>query len=130
MENVRYYSPIQVKAFFSLLILALFIVYPNIYSESYLVYLQEISIEEFQEKTQEKYSHWKCEQNNEDLSVLFDDISDQLEAFEIIKRLFPQKKVSLNIQTNAPDFWSSLGILPMKLGLDLRGGVHFVLDVD
>jgi preprotein translocase subunit SecD len=38
--------------------------------------------------------------------------------------------VALNLAPTTPDWLSSLGGVPMKLGLDLSGGVHFLLEVD
>lgn len=38
--------------------------------------------------------------------------------------------VALNMAESTPDWLRSLGAGPMKLGLDLRGGVHFLLEVD
>ncbi|MBS1146280.1 MAG: preprotein translocase protein SecD [Proteobacteria bacterium] len=38
--------------------------------------------------------------------------------------------VALNLVSASPAWLSSIGALPMYLGLDLRGGVHFLLEVD
>jgi preprotein translocase subunit SecD len=38
--------------------------------------------------------------------------------------------VALNLLPNSPQWLTNLGALPMYLGLDLRGGVHFMLEVD
>jgi preprotein translocase subunit SecD len=38
--------------------------------------------------------------------------------------------VALNLVSDSPAWLSSIGALPMYLGLDLRGGVHFLLEVD
>ncbi|MEC8299097.1 MAG: protein translocase subunit SecD [Pseudomonadota bacterium] len=38
--------------------------------------------------------------------------------------------VALNTAPNTPDWLSNLGAVPMKYGLDLRGGVHFLMEVD
>ena len=38
--------------------------------------------------------------------------------------------VALNLAPTTPDWLSDIGAQPMKLGLDLRGGVHFKLEVD
>ncbi|MRI35073.1 protein translocase subunit SecD [Endozoicomonas sp. OPT23] len=38
--------------------------------------------------------------------------------------------VALNLAPTTPDWLTSLGAYPMKLGLDLSGGVHFLLEVD
>ena len=42
----------------------------------------------------------------------------------------PPYSVSLNLVPRAPRWMASLHALPMYLGLDLRGGVHFLLQVD
>ena len=42
----------------------------------------------------------------------------------------PTYLVALNLQPNTPKWMQSLHALPMYLGLDLRGGVHFLLQVD
>ncbi len=42
----------------------------------------------------------------------------------------PSYIVALNLLSSSPDWLTSLRALPMYLGLDLRGGVHFLLQVD
>ncbi|MBR9827702.1 MAG: protein translocase subunit SecD [Oceanospirillales bacterium] len=55
----------------------------------------------------------------------------QLAAKEVItEQLGSGYVVALNLAPTTPDWLSSLGAGPMKLGLDLRGGVHFLLEVD
>ena len=60
----------------------------------------------------------------------------QLRSKEVIdKALNPDPKdptyiVALNLVPNTPQWLLSINALPMYLGLDLRGGVHFLLAVD
>jgi preprotein translocase subunit SecD len=55
----------------------------------------------------------------------------QLKARPTVQRaLGDQYLVALNMAPSTPDWLRSLGAGPMKLGLDLRGGVHFLLEVD
>lgn len=55
----------------------------------------------------------------------------QLKAQEILRRnLGEEYVVALNLAPTTPAWLQSLGAKPMKLGLDLRGGVHFLLEVD
>lgn len=55
----------------------------------------------------------------------------QLRAQAVIKRaLGDNYVVALNLAQNTPDWLKSLGAGPMKLGLDLSGGVHFLMEVD
>ena len=56
---------------------------------------------------------------------------DQLEARPIVQQaLGDDYLVALNMAESTPDWLRSVGAGPMKLGLDLRGGVHFLLEVD
>ncbi len=55
----------------------------------------------------------------------------QLRAKEVIQaEMGGDYIVALNLAPTTPDWLSDLGGVPMKLGLDLRGGVHFLLEVD
>ena len=61
----------------------------------------------------------------------FASAEDQLRAREIIEdELDRQYVVALNLAPATPDWLAGLGALPMYLGLDLRGGVHFLMEVD
>ena len=56
---------------------------------------------------------------------------DQLQARPIVQQaLGDEYLVALNMAESTPDWLQSVGAGPMKLGLDLRGGVHFLLEVD
>ncbi|WP_294035902.1 protein translocase subunit SecD [uncultured Moraxella sp.] len=56
---------------------------------------------------------------------------DQLKAQEVLRRdLGDNYVVALNLAQTTPEWLKNLGAKPMKLGLDLRGGVRFVLEVD
>jgi preprotein translocase subunit SecD len=61
----------------------------------------------------------------------FKDGETQLSAKQIVQRaLGTDYLVALNLAPTTPEWLSALGAGPMKLGLDLRGGVHFLLEVD
>ncbi|MFL1404969.1 protein translocase subunit SecD [Marinobacter sp. M1N3S26] len=56
---------------------------------------------------------------------------DQLQARPIVQQaLGDDYLVALNMAESTPDWLKAVGAGPMKLGLDLRGGVHFLLEVD
>lgn len=56
---------------------------------------------------------------------------DQLKAKELLAAAMGDKAtVALNLSPATPHWLQALGANPMKLGLDLRGGVHFLLQVD
>ena len=69
--------------------------------------------------------------DGESLLVRLQDIDLQLRAKEVIQaEMGGEYIVALNLAPTTPDWLSSLGGQPMKLGLDLSGGVHFLLEVD
>ena len=56
---------------------------------------------------------------------------DQLPAKDVVRKaLGDEYVVALNLAATTPAWLRSLGASPMKLGLDLSGGVHFLLEVD
>ena len=68
-----------------------------------------------------------------DTSVLvrFKDIDDQLQAADLLKTEFSKGfTVALNLAPATPNWLNAIGANPMYLGLDLRGGVHFLLEID
>lgn len=70
-------------------------------------------------------------QSKDSLLVRFSDTDNQLKARDFIKdALGDNYIVALNLAPKTPHWLASLGANPMKLGLDLRGGVHFLLAVD
>ncbi|MCZ2413396.1 MAG: protein translocase subunit SecD [Burkholderiales bacterium] len=70
------------------------------------------------------------------VKVRFGDTDTQLRAKDVLARALnpdpadPGWIVALNLLSNSPNWLTSLHALPMYLGLDLRGGVHFLLQVD
>ncbi len=65
------------------------------------------------------------------IKVRFAETETQIKAKDLLQaELGNDYIVALNLIPNSPDWLSSIGALPMYLGLDLRGGVHFMLQVD
>nr|VFJ45359.1 MAG: preprotein translocase subunit SecD [Candidatus Kentron sp. FM]VFJ45478.1 MAG: preprotein translocase subunit SecD [Candidatus Kentron sp. FM]VFK06641.1 MAG: preprotein translocase subunit SecD [Candidatus Kentron sp. FM] len=65
------------------------------------------------------------------LLVRFPDTEVQLRAQDIVRSaLGNDYVVALNLAPAAPGWLTDFGALPMYLGLDLRGGVHFLMEVD
>ena len=63
--------------------------------------------------------------------VLFSDPETQLKAEDVLQRELGSAYVaSLNLASTTPSWLGKLGARPMPLGLDLRGGVHLLLEVD
>ncbi len=68
---------------------------------------------------------------NRRVLVRFNDSETQLNAKEVLKEGLGRNYVTaLNLAPAIPNWLSSLGGKAMSLGLDLRGGVHFLLEVD
>ena len=70
------------------------------------------------------------------IRVRFSDYDTQLKAKDVVDRaLNPDLadraySVALNLLSASPSWLTAINALPMYLGLDLRGGVHFLLQVD
>ena len=63
--------------------------------------------------------------------IRFNNIDDQLKAGERLRnRLSSSSSVALTLAPKLPEWIRLLGLKPMSLGLDLRGGVYFLLEVD
>jgi preprotein translocase subunit SecD len=61
----------------------------------------------------------------------FADTDTQLKAKDVLQaQLGEDYMVALNLLSRSPQWLNSFGALPMYLGLDLRGGVHFLMQVD
>ena len=65
------------------------------------------------------------------IKVRFADPDTQLKAKDALQtKLGDNYIVALNLLSSSPSWLTAIGALPMYLGLDLRGGVHFLLQVD
>jgi preprotein translocase subunit SecD len=65
------------------------------------------------------------------LLIRFGNTEDQLAAADVIKdTLGSDYIVALNLAPATPAWLQAINALPMYLGLDLRGGVHFLMEVD
>lgn len=72
----------------------------------------------------------EMQQNNAAL-IRLSDINQQLHARDIVASTLGNGYVAaLNLADATPAWLRALGASPMRLGLDLRGGVHFMLEVD
>lgn len=69
--------------------------------------------------------------HGQEVLVRFFDTDSELKARDLIKAsLGEDYTVAINLAPATPAWLSAIGAEPMKLGLDLRGGVHFALQVD
>lgn len=69
-------------------------------------------------------------QPNNTILIRFSDTESQLKAQGVIQATLGDKfTVALNLAPKTPKWLRAIGAKPMKLGLDLRGGIHFLLKV-
>lgn len=113
---------------------------PNIYGEDYAV-----QISASRNATVDTQTLGTVEQTLEDISIQPKGISleagqilvrvnsdvEQLKARDaLLQALGTNYIVALNLAPATPEWLADIGAVPMKLGLDLRGGVHFLMEVD
>lgn len=73
----------------------------------------------------------QVEQREGQLLLRFDSSDQQLQAADVLRgSLGPDNVVALNLAPATPQWLRALNAQPMSLGLDLRGGVHFLMEVD
>jgi len=113
---------------------------PNIYGEDHAVQISAGRNAQVTEQLVEQVSQILTEANiavkriefeGEQILVRVADSDTQLVAREALeKALGDDYFVAMNLAPDTPEWLASLGGTPMKLGLDLRGGVHFLMEVD
>ncbi|OZB35152.1 MAG: protein translocase subunit SecD, partial [Polynucleobacter sp. 39-45-136] len=70
------------------------------------------------------------------IKIRFNNTDIQLRARDLLQQKLnidqndPNFTVALNLLSNTPSWLNAMNALPMPLGLDLRGGVYFLLQVD
>jgi len=113
---------------------------PNIYGEDPAIQISGTRGNEVTVDTQKQIQTLLSEREIEAKSITFENNSilirvanndTQLKAKELIAEELGEKYVvALNLASATPAWLSVIGAEPMKLGLDLRGGVHFLMEVD
>lgn len=113
---------------------------PNIYGEDNAVQISagrdakvtESMVEQVRTTLAErKITPKSIEFENEQILVRLTDSDTQLVAREALESaLGTDYYVAMNLAADTPAWLEELGASPMKLGLDLRGGVHFLMEVD
>ncbi len=80
---------------------------------------------------EEQLSHKSIALEGGSILVRFNDTDTQISARDVINQALGRDNiVALNLAPATPDWLDAIGGTPMKLGLDLRGGVHFLMEVD
>jgi preprotein translocase subunit SecD len=113
---------------------------PNIYGESPAVQVSGLRGVEANaatldtiksQLTKEGIDYSKITFENGQILTKFTDTENQLKARDLLESNLGDKySVALNLTPNTPDWLASVGGVPMKLGLDLSGGVSFTMEVN
>ncbi len=122
-------------------VIAFFYALPNLYIEdpsvqispaSPTVTVDQATVDKITQILQTaQLSDKQIERQDRSVLVRFTSTDIQLKAKELIQEtLGPDYLVALNLAPATPGWLRSIGAMPMKLGLDLRGGVHFLMQVD
>ena len=130
------------KVLSALIVVAMCALYalPNLYGEDHAVQISagrdavvtQSMVEQVESALAEKsITPKRIEFENEQILVRVSDSDTQLVARETLEKLLGDDYfVAMNLAPDTPEWLESLGGTPMKLGLDLRGGVHFLMEVD
>ena len=86
--------------------------------------LSKILSEKVEQKT------FNLEMHDNYVLVRLNSSEEQLKIKSVLASAGDDLIVALNLAPTTPDWLENIGGKPMKLGLDLRGGVHFLMEVD
>ena len=113
---------------------------PNLYGEDHAVQIssgrnttitQEMIPTVEASLQQANIAYKAVEFNDERVLVRLNDSDTQLVAREHLDDTYSDDYiVAMNLAPDTPDWLEALNAAPMKLGLDLRGGIHFLMEVD
>ncbi|WP_264769767.1 protein translocase subunit SecD [Coxiella burnetii] len=122
-----------------LIIISLIYALPNLYGEDPAIQISaknSAPIEAVEEKIKstlnaQHISYLSVRPVDNTVLVRFPSTEDQLKAQDVIQAVVgTDYSVALNLAPRTPRWLQAIGAKPMRLGLDLRGGIHFLLDVD
>lgn len=129
-KNIMVFLIIAIGFFYSL---------PNLYGEdpalqisgSHGTELDQKTVDSIKATLDAKNLEGNYEFENSQLLIRFNNTDSQLTARELVtKQLGENYVVALNLAPATPAWMRAIGMHPLKLGLDLRGGVHFLMEVD
>ncbi|MCO4797941.1 MAG: protein translocase subunit SecD [Colwelliaceae bacterium] len=113
---------------------------PNLYGESPAVQVSGLrgveadasTLDTIKSKlTEQKIDFSKIILEKGQVLTKFNDTENQLKARDLLdEHLGDKYSVALNLTPNTPDWLAGIGGVPMKLGLDLSGGVSFTMEVN
>lgn len=112
---------------------------PNLYEPDHALQISGLKGKDVELSTLEKVQSKLAKQIDiksaslEDGQILIrlNDLESQLKAREITTQLLGRDyTVALNMAQNTPSWLNAIGASPLNLGLDLRGGIYFLMEVD
>lgn len=121
------------------LILAIFFALPNMYGENPALQISKRNAVMDQAAVNKAVAALKAANipvksarlEDKDGLIQFNSTDAQLKAVNIVRQALGEDyPVALNLAPAAPRWMLNLGAKPMYLGLDLRGGVHFLMQID
>jgi len=129
------------KNIFILIVLLLCVIYatPNIYpsqpalqiSSTRITVTKNLANEIKNDLEKSGINFHQVRYSEEGILVRFTDTKNQLKAAQRLRQQYLGKyTVALNLASTTPNWLRALEATPMNLGLDLRGGVHFLMEVD
>ncbi|MDC0535269.1 protein translocase subunit SecD [Francisellaceae bacterium] len=123
-----------------IVIIAVLYSLPNAFGETPSIQLSPKGGSEVSEQTVQKtkdvlkqynIKYHNLEVGKYNISMLFDSVGEQTNAQTELSDAFGNDMtVALNLSPNTPDWLRAIGAGPMNYGLDLRGGMYFVLEAD
>ena len=88
-----------------------------------------VELKDILSNSQSEYDEIFLRENK--IVIKFGDVNEQLASKTILQNALLDKVIiALNLEPSTPQWLKDLGGNPVKLGLDLSGGVHFLLEVD
>lgn len=123
-----------------LIILGVLYALPNLYGEDYAIQVQpkgsammtpQLSDQITGALKDQQIAYHSIEHQQYSYLIRFKDSDSQLKAQDILQgTLGPDYTVALNLADKTPKWLLAIGAKPMKLGLDLRGGIHFLIELE
>lgn len=122
------------------LVMGLFFALPNIYGQDPAIAISGVRNAVVDESLQEKVGKaladsgiqpQRVEMEEGRMLLRFTSTTDQQKAQHLIANVLGENySYALTMAANVPDWLTAMGGQPMNLGLDLRGGIHVLIDVD
>jgi preprotein translocase subunit SecD len=138
--QTQYPTTWKYVAFVIIILLGVIYAVPNLFGEDPAVQISfsnastlppELTLKVQQTLNDANLPYLSAKEEDASLLIRFKNTDNQLKARDLLKAtLGDQYIVALNLAPKTPKILQYLGAEPMKLGLDLRGGVHFLLQMD